>query len=310
MQRICVIDVGSNSIKMLIAEKSSADTAIHRLDEQTEETRIAKGMDSGQLDQESMLAAVQSILSLKRYAQHFAPQEIYVTATSAVRDADNKQRFLALVKQATELDVQVLSGQEEAGYIAAGVCQDPSIEEGEFQVLDLGGGSMEVIAFRNHAVLNKESLQLGAVRLTESLLTDATAPISTKRLNEVGNHVQSTLSNAAFPFIKSPLLIGLGGAVTHARLLIASKEGIPFKESSPILAVKDLITLRDSLSKLSLEERISTYDLPPQRADIMPVALQTLISTATLAGVDSIRHSRYNLRYGIASTMLTKLFDQ
>jgi exopolyphosphatase/guanosine-5'-triphosphate,3'-diphosphate pyrophosphatase len=304
MKRVCVIDIGSNSIKTLIAERNP-DGSIKPIGEKTTESRISKGMSAMRLLPESIELACNAVSKLKAYADSFFPEKYIVTATSAVRDASNRKDFCNAIKESFGLEVRILSGKEEASYIAQGALLDKKIKEDTFQLLDLGGGSQELIAIERGKVSHMNSLQLGAVRLTEQFVKDKTQPISVKVLAQVDNHVQQELHAAAFPFLeKGTLLVGMGGAVNYTRTILAKKAGCSFEELSSELRVDDLEKLKTELSALTLEERSQNFNVPPQRADIMPVALQTLITTAQVAGVDFIYHSMCNLRYGMASSLL------
>jgi len=304
MKRVCVIDIGSNSIKTLIAERNP-DGSIKPIGEKTAESRISKGMSAMYLLPKSIEIACNAVSELKTYADSFHPEKYVVTATSAVRDASNREDFCESIKENCGLQVRVLSGKKEASYIAQGALLDRNITEKTFHLLDLGGGSQELIAIQKGRVTQLTSLQLGSVRLTEQFIVNHEDAIRQKELEEVAKHVRCELKKASYPFLpQRTLLIGMGGAVNYARSLLASNLGKNSEQISPVLKLNDLRQLRDDISALPLKKRFEHYKIPEMRADIMPVALQTLITTAQATGVDSIYHSMCNLRYGMASSLL------
>ena len=301
-----VIDIGSNTIKFLVAK----GPLLTVLDEFTDDTRIGVGMGKSKdvvLQPEAMQCAVECVKRFHERASVHHPAHQMIVATSAVRDATNRDEFISAVKQATGLTVRILSGDEEAQYVGCGVAQDPNIDAHKpFYLMDLGGGSLEILEFNGGHVRQKVSLPLGAVRLKERLVRDPSAPMSDGEISEISEYVTETLFASGFAFRNPGALVGTGGGLTHARFLIGWSEGRPPKESSPIIASEEMRALMKKVCKMTLDERRKLPHLPPSRADIMPVAMVVMTTIMGLATASHIVHSFYNLRYGIAADMLSE----
>ncbi|WP_415907660.1 hypothetical protein [Oleiharenicola sp. Vm1] len=175
---VAVVDIGSNSIKALVAARAPDGGLEIRL-HQSLDARISAGISAAtpRLSEEGMtrgLAAVQALLAL---AAPFAPARTLLVATSAVRDAANGAEFRARIRAATGHEIRILTGREEANGIGRGLTADAALADlRDFYVFDLGGGSLECLEFRDRQIQQELSLQLGCVRLTEKFVRDPSAP--------------------------------------------------------------------------------------------------------------------------------------
>lgn len=306
-----VIDVGSNSIKSLVATRS-AEGGLLVIDEHTLETRISEGISrtNPMLSEAAMRQGAAAIANLAERMRGYAPEVIVAVATSAVRDAHNGKVFQEMVATEAGVVLRVLSGEDEARLIGFGVMQDPAVRAlGAFYMLDLGGGSLELLEFSEDGkVLQKVSLQLGAVRLTERFIANKEDAISKETLVAVSDYVKSEIARTGFTLRKPvPFLVGSGGAVVYARGLLAGRKGMEHWRRHPAMLLRDeLAVLGQELAGQTLEERMNIAALPRQRADIMPVALVTLVSVLEMADAVGLQHSLFNLRFGLAAELLEK----
>lgn len=306
-RRVAVIDIGSNSIKLLVAERSDKGR-IRTLLAALEETRISRGISAAHptLSEAGMSAGVEAVVRLMTVAAEHDPDETAIVATSAVRDARNGGEFRKRVHDATGTDIRILTGDEEAELIGLGLVFDDELAKVRaFLVFDLGGGSLECLEFRDRKVARAASLQLGCVRLTEQWVTDPEGPFSDEDLARVCDEVNRVVA------MKFPLpsrdrvpVIATGGSVATARAMLAARQDVAFEARSPHIGVAELAALLDELAPLPLAQRKKIPGLPASRADVMPAALATLIEVARLAGVDELLHSGSNLRFGVAARML------
>ncbi len=307
-ETVAAIDVGSNSIKLLVARAGKAPLKIETVFAETIETRISAGIsrDLPRLTDHAIQAGTQTIAELVRLAHLYTPKAIQIVATSAVRDAMNGQDFIDSVYDATGVKIRVLSGTEEATTIGKGLACDPAITGVErFVQMDIGGGSLELIRF-NHGVIEKAlSLQLGAVRLTERFIEDRDSPLTVATATAIQNHVRACLEQSGFPFEpNSDPLIATGGAFSVTRAVLAAEAGTTIDHFRPELTAADLSALKTKLSDLPLHERMAVPHLPASRADIVPTALITIEAVLRFAQRDRLTHSFYNLRYGLVAEML------
>ena len=307
-ETVAVIDVGSNSIKLLVARAGAKSNNLETLCSETIETRISGGISCNlpSLNEDAITAGTVTIAKLQNMAQSYQPDRTAIVATSAVRDAVNGDDFVQNVAEATGLQIRTLSGTEEANYIGQGISCDPAIGGmTSFLQTDIGGGSLELIRFEDSQIQQAISLQLGAVRLTERFVKDADAPITLKIESSINKYVTEQLISSNFDFSPAELpLIGTGGAYTVSRAMLLAETDSDIEHTSPHLERSTFSQLKNKLAPLPLRERLSIPHLPAARADIMPTALITIDALLEVANRSSLTHSIYNLRYGVAANLL------
>lgn len=304
---VAVIDIGSNSIKALVAARAAhggLDILLHK----SLDARISAGISAAtpRLSEEGMvrgLAAVQELLAL---AAPFTPARTLLVATSAVRDAANGAEFRARVRAATGHEIRILTGREEANGIGRGLTADAALADlRDFYVFDLGGGSLECLEFRDRQIQQELSLQLGCVRLTEKFVSDPAAPFSAASRAQIATHVASTLRASGLRLGAAREAVGTGGTVATVRAILGARLGKKAEETVPLVSTAELNTLLDFLAAMPLEQRRQVPGLPPARADVFPTALATILAVAEAGGFSEFRHSFYNLRYGLAAELLS-----
>jgi len=337
VKTVSVIDIGSNSIKILVATRDPATHAPVSLYYKTLEARISAGISktTPALTEESMTRGLTAIRELLTDAAPFASAQTILVATSAVRDAANGADFRQRVHAATGHDIRILSGTEEADYIGRGLACDPALAGlRDFYVFDLGGGSLECLAYRNRHIVRETSLQLGCVRLTEKFIADPSQPIPPAALRAINEHVKAALSACsgravspkppraspnirggfgetalpaggfAFDLPPTATAIVTGGTTTTARAMLGAAAGKTLEETTPRLTLADLGALLDRIANADLTARRAMSGMPFGRADVFPTALATIIALAEAADISVFQTSLYNLRWGIADEAL------
>ena len=306
--RAAVVDVGSNSIKLLVADRGPegrpAEVAY-----QTLEVRISKGIGSGRprLGDQGMERGVEAITSLLARARSLGADRFAVVATSAVRDASNGAQFLERVRAASGVTPRLLTGREEADLIGRGLTTDPALVAlRDFHVYDLGGGSLECLAFVERKAERAVSLPLGCVRLTEMFAQPAAEPISASALSNIARHVKGALQESGFPFPvpAGSFVVGTGGTLTTVRAMRAAAGGFTLERTEPLIRVALLREILATVGSLDLAGRKAVKGLSPERADVFPTALATFIALAELGGIQAFHHSLRNLRWGVAAGLL------
>jgi exopolyphosphatase/guanosine-5'-triphosphate,3'-diphosphate pyrophosphatase len=306
--RAAVVDVGSNSIKLLVADRR-ADGSLAEIRSQTLEVRISAGIGSDRpsLSPEGMQRGVAAIANLAREARGLGADRFSAVATSAVRDASNGAEFRDRVIAASGLDIRILTGIEEANLIGKGLTTDPALAGlRDFCVFDLGGGSLECLSFEARAVSRAASLPLGCVRLTERFVADPAAPVGEAAVREIREYVRSTLLDSQFPFPVPPgvAVVGTGGTLTTIQAMSAAVQGLPLERVDPLIGAAHLGELLAAVGPLDLAARRKIPGLPAARADVFPAALATLAALADLGGIRAFHHSFHNLRWGLAAELL------
>ena len=302
---VAVIDIGSNSIKVLVAMREAAGQVV-ALTNRTIDARISAGISHStpRLTDENMALGLAAIKELLATAAPFTLGRIQLVATSAVRDASNGSEFRETVRRETGHEIHILSGEEEAAGIGRGLTCDPALASlQDFYVFDLGGGSLECLAFRARQPMEEVSLQLGCVRLTERFIGNSSDPLSAESLAQISAHTKTEMAAFSFPLSTAPA-IGTGGTVTTVRSLLGARLGLLFEATPPTVTVAQLRELLNLLAPMSLVQRQQVPAMPATRADVFPVALATLIAVAEAGGLTEFRHSLYNLRYGLAARLL------
>ncbi len=307
-RNVAVVDVGSNSIKLLVAHRDPETGLPAAGFTATAEVRISAGIGRAapRLGEEGMRAGIAAIAGLLEQAAPHRPRAVAIVATSAVRDAANREAFAAAVEKACGHPLTILGGGEEAALVGAGLLCDPAVRGMDtFFQADLGGGSLELVGFARGAVTTACSLPLGAVRLTEELVPDPRAPIDGTVLEAVRTRVGEALAASGFSFgPKHAPLLGTGGSVVVARRVLAGQQTIAPDDSDRFVTRAALAALCDRLRALTADERAALPGLPANRADVLPTALTTLETLLDTAGRDGLVHSFYNLRYGVARKLL------
>ncbi|MFI5355894.1 MAG: Ppx/GppA phosphatase family protein [Opitutales bacterium] len=305
---VAVVDIGSNSIKVLVAGPA-ARGGLQTWLSQTIETRISAGIGAvtPRLTEEGMTRGLGAVGELLAQAAAFDPERVQLVATSAVRAAANRIEFCDRVRNKTGIELRLLSGEEEANLIGRGLTCDPALAAWQdFHLFDLGGGSLECLGFVQRRVRQARSLQLGCVRLTEQFVSDRSQPVDRGVLVALEAQVRRTLRESGFTFapVAGSLAVGTGGTITTARTILAARRQQTVAESDPRIPVADLQMLLAELASYDLARRRAVPGLTPARADVFPAALATLVAVAGEGGFAAYHHSFYNLRYGVADELL------
>src|SRR3954463_4924926 len=192
--RLAVVDLGSNSFRLVVFGWDGKGW--RRTDEVYEAVRIGAGEEaSGALSEESIDRALATIGVFAHFAhgEGFAPEDQEFVATSAIREAANRDEFLQRAREAAGVAIRVLSREEEAhyGYLAA--VNSSTLADGA--VLDLGGGSMQLVPGGGRPAAGEDSWRLGAVRMTERFLGEG-EPVGRKALDKLRSHVAGKLEGA------------------------------------------------------------------------------------------------------------------
>ena len=249
------------------------------------------------------LAAIRELLAL---AAPFGPTRTVLVATSAVRDALNGPDFQSRVFAATSHPIRILSGDEEADLIGRGLTCDPALVHlRDFYVFDLGGGSLECLAFRDRHIEQGISLRLGCVRMTEKFIHAPHSPLVTDECTALALHVRDTLKQSGFRFnLPGAEAVFTGGTLTSVRLMTGALHGVGLDDTSPVVLTATLQGLLDEVGAKTLAERKEIPGMPAARADVFPAALITAVTLAEYGLFDRFHHSLYNLRWGLAAQAL------
>jgi len=306
IRQVAVVDLGSNSWRLVVFTYEPGSWW-KLTDELYETVRIGAGLAaSGRLSNEAIARGLETLGVFARFcrANHLSADDVHVVATSAIRDAANGEEFLARAQQETGLHIETLSAHDEAffGYVAA--VNTTTLRDGV--VLDIGGGSMQLIHVAGRHAREMVSFPLGAVRLTEAFLP-GDGPAKKKELGRLREHVQETLRDLDWLATSGPRLVGVGGAVRNLAAAAAAGNGsLDLGVQGFVItpgALSDLVT---QLAALPVIDRGGVPGVKPGRGDIILAAAVVLDTVVELGHFDGIEATEAGLREGVflARTLL------
>lgn len=297
--RISAIDIGTNTILMLIADVHSDGTMKVVRDEHTI-ARLGKGVDSSKrILPDTFERALDILTKLKSISDDAGSQHIVACGTSALRDAVNRDEFIEFIHTKLGITIQVLSGNEEARLTYLGGASEyfQNKLNKPFAVLDIGGGSTEIVAGLGNKVLQKYSMNIGAVRITERFLHSSPPTISELQnaQAEIEKHLESV-----FLLSESTQLIGVAGTVTTLAAMDLQLESYSAERIHGYrLQQKRIDQFYDQLKALSLDKIRNIPQILPMRADIILAGIMILRAVLMKNKKTEIIVSDRGLRYGL-----------
>jgi exopolyphosphatase/guanosine-5'-triphosphate,3'-diphosphate pyrophosphatase len=304
-ERIAAIDVGSNSIRLVVAEYDPA-TGVTIIDEVKEQPRLAAGLaNSGRLDDAAIERAYATLKRMREVCQRRGVRRLNAVATAAVRDAENGEDFTNLIREELEIPLRIIDGDQEASLSYRSVAHHFKLEGGRTIVADIGGGSLELIGSVDGLVEYSTSLPFGAVRSTEVYLKGKRDP--RKEIASLRGQVRKRLKRA-FPGKEwlGAGIIGSGGTFTNLGRMIAARRGV--SPANPVhgltVRVGEVEQLLEWLSPMTPEQRIRVAGLNPQRADIIVAGIAVTASILDWVEARELTISAYGLREGLLLDMV------
>jgi len=264
---VAAIDLGSQTFRLAIARV--LDDGAQLLASERKNVRLGQGLAaSGRLSKEAIRRGIETLRDFHKVLDRFGACSVRACGTAALRNAANSGEFLDLAE--TEgFHVEILSGDEEASISAMGVCATlPGIDM-PFLVLDVGGGSSELVLAGSRGILYSQSLNMGAVNLTEEFLR--TDPPSLEELERLGSYIRQRLSGLPARFPRSPgAIVGVGGtATTLVAIVLAMVAYEPQRIRGYTLNFRELDNLWNYLTGVKIQVRRGIAGLEPKRADII-----------------------------------------
>jgi exopolyphosphatase / guanosine-5'-triphosphate,3'-diphosphate pyrophosphatase len=293
--RVGVVDLGTNSTRLLVADVE--DGGVRELERRLEITRLGESVDSRRVLLPTALARVRNVLvDYRRATEEHGVGRTLALATSAVRDAENGEAFLGEIEWSYGFSTRLLSGAEEALLTFRGVAAGRDLER-DTLVIDVGGGSTELILGGPAGVSFHESFDVGCVRLTERFLWDA--PPSGAALAAADAHVRSLLEELVPGAVRPPTAIGVAGTVTTlATLHLGLDEEDPKLIHGHRVGTDWIADELDRLVSMTLEEIQALPGVHPDRA---PVLVAGVIAVGTILryfGLEELEVSENDVMHG------------
>jgi exopolyphosphatase/guanosine-5'-triphosphate,3'-diphosphate pyrophosphatase len=297
-ERFAVIDLGSNSFRLVVF---SADGAWwQRTDEIYEPVRIGEGMGAtGRLGEKPMRRALATLDVFAHFceAAGLKGRAVDAVATSAIRDAENAQGFLERAHDRTSLPIRVLSREQEAryGYLAA--VNSTTLSDG--CVLDLGGGSLQLVRVVERFAGESGSWRLGSVRMTERFLPGS-GPTKRRALEELREHVARELEQASWLTQAGRRIVGIGGTVRNLAVAAQRAQGRPSNGVQGTTIGRDVLEeLVERLAALPVAERSGVPGIKPARADVILAGAVVVLGVLEAGGFDALEVTEAGLREGV-----------
>ncbi len=307
--RVAVIDLGTNTFHLLIAEgqPGGKPAVLHR------ETFVAKigqsGISQGILTDEAFARTLSALEGFRRRIDGFGvpPESVFATATSAIRNARNGAALVEAIARQTGITVRVISGDQEAEYIYYGVRSAVALGTAPALVMDIGGGSVEFILANAGKIYWKRSFEIGAQRLLDRYLTtDPISPTAVRRLHEYLEETLIPLTNAVHQY-QPVALVGASGAFKTLCAIDAEKRGESPDVGTLVEGTLELASFQTILQQLLTNDRAGRLAIPgmlPMRVDMIVVAGCLLDFVLRKYDLHRIRVSGYALKEGVLSQLL------
>jgi len=303
---LAAIDIGTNSIHMVVVRVHPAIPAFTIIAKEKDTVRLGdRDPKTGDLTPVAMNRAIAALQRCQKLAKSLNAEQIVAVATSAVREAPNGRDFLKQVDAELGLFVNLISGQEEARRIYLGVLSGMEFNSTPHIIIDIGGGSTELILGDSHEPRSLSSTKVGAVRLTAEFIT--TDPITNTELQYLQAYIRGMLERPVEELLaylkpgEQARLVGTSGtietvAIIHAR----EKLGIvPNPLAGYQLSRKDLKEIVRRLASMNYAQRAAIPGMSDRRSEIIVAGALILLEAMTLLGIESITIGERALREGV-----------
>ena len=289
-----VIDVGTNSILLLIAKCDQGE--IHPILQRFNVTRLGENtQSSGVISEQAMERSISVLQNYFSEIDDKAADEVYVLGTESLRKASNSNDFIERIREKFDWNLQIISGEQEAYYSFIGASNTAPEIDNDRLVVDVGGGSTEIILGSENKIQYAKSIATGVVKIAEQFTMQSRLSIS--EINSLTSFLKGTFSRLSIP--GNATLIGTGGTITT---LAAIKEKMTDYDPELIngysLNLDDLCELFDMLNRLSLDLRRKLPGLVAGREDVIIYGTMIYIVLMRLYNLKTIIASDRGLRFG------------
>ncbi|OLD94232.1 MAG: hypothetical protein AUG79_09200 [Gemmatimonadetes bacterium 13_1_20CM_4_69_16] len=308
MPRLAAVDIGTNSIRLVVAEVQS-DGSYRVLDQDREMTRLGRGLyDRGRIGDEPMEQSLQTLGRMKAIAEGFNARELRAIATSAVREAANGRDFVREAWRRCRVRVEVVPPEEEARLAFRSVSRHYDLSDRLTAIVDIGGGSAEVILAAGGVIDQVVSLPLGAVRLTERYCKSD--PLRSKHWKALRRGIDATIKEMmGKPPFAAEVMIGSGGTFTNlAEMAQLERDGKVAHARDHAISRAEVVRLLDRLRETPLEARRQIPGLNPQRADIIIAGVAAVARLMRRLGTQRVLVNDRGIRDGVLLSMIDDLF--
>ena len=311
MDKVAIIDMGTNTFHLLIAEAGESGYNI------TYRERLAVkigmgGINQGIITSDGIQRAMVAMQSFKNTIEQQAVAHVYAFGTSALRNAKNGSEIVEKIKSITGITVNVISGHQEAEFIYMGVKSALGLGNEKSLIIDIGGGSVEFVIGNNDYVFWKESLEIGAQRLLEKFHNSD--PISKEEIEQLDHYFEQTLGSLfdALEIHKPEVLVGSSGTFDTLSDIFCIRHDIhksPEEIETP-LTLEGFYEIYQDLKIKNKAERLLMAGMLEMRVDMIVVACCLVNFLLEKHHFKRIRVSTYSLKEGVLTSLIEKLKKQ
>ena len=299
---MAAIDLGTNSFHLVVA-RPTGNNRFEILARDKEVVRLGSGSgDMKELQPDAIERGVAALGRFRRVADTFGA-EVHAVATSAVREAENREDFLEAALAKANIKIEVISGVEEARLIHLGVLQAVPVFDQQVLVVDIGGGSTEFIVGKGGDMLAARSLKVGAIRLTERFFRKE--PVKKKAVDDARKFVRSYLPRVKQMVTDAggfEVAVGSSGTILNVAEMIRARRGaVPLRQVGKTSFTADGLAdvVDDLASRPRVADRLAVPGLDPRRADIILGGVIVLEQVVRGLGIDELVTSDFALREGV-----------
>ena len=288
---LAAIDIGSNAARILIKQVKKTNKGVHMKKLQFLRIPLRLGLDvftEGRIGKEREKMLIRTMKIFRQLLILYNVEDYLIYATSAFRDAKNGKSILRSIHKNTKLDIQIISGEEEAKVI-----HDNFYATGNLLYMDVGGGSTELSLVCEGKLMESRSINIGIIRL----LKDTITPQQWEDMIQQVKDISAGIDNIH--------IVGSGGNINKLIRLIYKND-----KKRMELSVVSLSNLYKKMSTMSLEELIENYDLRESRADVIVPAAQIFLMVASLVGAHTITVPNVGLADGMINMMADRIFSK
>lgn len=289
--KLSAIDIGSNAARLLISEvriDEKDNTSFNKVSLTRVPLRLGFDVfDTGKISEHKTELLLHTMKAYINLLHAYEVKYLKACATSAMREAANSAEIISLVKNETGIEIEIISGSDEASFIYENHVAENLDKDHSYLYIDVGGGSTELTFFSNNKLVFKDSFDIGTIRLLKN-------KVSEEKWDEMKNDIKEKTKGH-----KQVTAIGSGGNINKVFSLSNRKDSKPL----PLELLKDYYK---ELSNVSLDDRIKIYSLREDRADVIVPALQIYVNVMRWANASEI----YVPRIGLADGLVQHLWEE
>lgn len=282
LKKIAAIDIGTNSMRLLVAEVEGGQ--ILKKKKTVYYTRIGEGVNkTRRINEAAFERNLRALETIKEICMEEEVDDYMIFGTSALRDASNGGEFIAAAKRLHNMDIRILTGKEEASYGLLGVSSSLHLQD--MLIMDVGGGSTELVMVSKEVPVFLKSVDVGAVRMKEMFIRND-PPLE----NEIGKlelYVKNKIGDSLNEIATEGEMVGIGGTATTLSSMIQEMECYdPDRINGSRVSRKELTELIEKMKTMNYEERVQITGLDEKRADIILAGMVIVKAVLEATGKD------------------------